>query len=82
MSFNAKKNGFNVCPRCNGNKLKAGAFSFSPDCYLTCVSCGFEVVQEVSWKGCATEEEHDRKCIQQLKEVWNKLYSKSSRGNH
>lgn len=73
MSFNAKEFGFNVCPKCKGNKLKAGAFSIVPDCTLTCVNCGFEIEEKVSWEDCNSEEEHDRKCLQRLKEVWNKL---------
>lgn len=73
MSFNAKEFGFNVCPKCGGEELHAGAFLISPDCYLTCSSCGFEIEEEVSWSGCNNVKEHDRRCMQYLKEVWNKL---------
>lgn len=73
MSFNAKEFGFNVCPKCGGEELEGGAFSISPDCYLVCSTCGFEIEEEVSWKGCKSEEEHDERCLQHLKEVWNKI---------
>lgn len=73
MSFNAKEFGFNVCPKCGGEELYAGAYSFSSDCSLTCAVCGFEIEEDVSWDGCADVREHDQRCLQRLKEVWNKI---------
>ena len=73
MSFNSKEFGFNVCPKCGGEELSAGAYSISPDCNLSCISCGYYIEEDVPWTDCKSIKEHDERCLQHLKEVWNRL---------
>ena len=71
MSFNAKEFGWKPCPKCGKDELDAGAYSILSDCYAECVNCGFTIESEVSWENCNSEQEHDDKCIEHLKEIWN-----------
>lgn len=73
MSFNGSEFGYKPCPKCGHTELTAGAFSIVPDCVLECDNCGFSIESEVSWEGCETQEEHDDKCLDHLKDLWNKL---------
>lgn len=73
MSFNGSEFGYKPCPKCGQTELTAGAFSIVPDCTLECDNCGFCIESEVSWEGCETQEEHDDKCLDHLKDLWNKL---------
>ena len=50
------------CPKCGSNDLSFYAFSFVADCGVTCENCEFSLETEVSWEGCNTMEEHDKKC--------------------
>ena len=54
------------CPKCKKGTLYFGAYSISPDCFVTCNICGFTLESEVSWEGCKNEREHDNKCVEHL----------------
>ena len=65
MSFNAKEFGWKSCPKCGKDELDAGAF------YVKCVNCGFTIKSKVSWDGRDSIQEHDDKCLEHLKQLWN-----------
>lgn len=50
------------CPKCGSKNLSFHAFSIDEDCYVVCDDCGFSLETSVSWDGCNSEEEHDKKC--------------------
>lgn len=59
------------CPKCGSFDLHFYAFSIDTDCRVECSKCGFEIESEVSWDGCDSEEEHDKKCYEHLKGLLN-----------
>ena len=71
MGFNGSEVGYKPCPKCGQTELNIFAFSIVPDCIIKCVNCGFSIESEVSWKDCDSQSEHDRKCVEHLKELWN-----------
>jgi len=58
------------CPFCGSTNISMSAFSVSADCYISC-ECGAMIEEEVSWEGCNTKEEHDKKCFPVLLKAWN-----------
>lgn len=78
MSFNGKEFGWKSCPKCGEDELDGGAFSICADCYVECVNCGFIIESEVSWDGCDSIQEHDDKCLEHLKQLWNNYDEKTS----
>lgn len=78
MSFNSKEFGWKSCPKCGKDELDAGAFSICPDCYVECTNCGFTIESEVLWDGCDSVQEHDDKCLEHLKQIWNNYDGKTS----
>ena len=63
---------FDACPFCGCEEIKAGAFSISGDCYVTCTECGAMIETEVSWKGVNSQAEHDEACRTALLPLWNR----------
>ena len=62
---------FDACPFCGCEEIVCGAFSISPDCYVTCTKCGAVIETDVSWKGIDSQEEHDKACKKALLPLWN-----------
>jgi len=58
------------CPFCGGTEINTGAFSYCPDCFIKCETCGANFELEVPWED-MDEKEHDKKCYELLKEKWN-----------
>jgi hypothetical protein len=58
------------CPFCGGDKINMGAFSISPDCYISC-ECGAMIELEVAWGKKMNEKQHDKKCSKALVKAWN-----------
>ena len=67
-----RKKQFDACPFCGCEEIKAGAFSISGDCYVTCTECGAMIETEVSWKGMNSQAEHDEACRTALLPLWNR----------
>lgn len=67
---------FDACPFCGCEEIVCGAFSISPDCYVTCAKCGAMIETDVSWKGMDSQEEHDKACKEALLPLWNKRASR------
>lgn len=69
------KKDFLPCPFCGSKDIDGGAFSISPDCYISCGDCGCTIETDVSWEGHDTEKSHDKECMAELKKLWNKRVS-------
>ena len=61
------------CPECGSTNIHAFAFSIDEDCRIECQSCGYNIETEVSWENYDTVEEHDKACLNKLKELWNNI---------
>lgn len=64
-------NDLKPCPFCGSEEIKIYAFSFSPDCGITCPICGAGFESDVPWEDMNIEE-HDYACYEHLKKMWNR----------
>lgn len=69
--MNALEHNFNPCPMCGGTDISCHAFSISEDCSVECNECGFIVETETLWEGCNNVREHDLRCVDDLRKIWN-----------